>query len=123
MMNAKMVALARTPAEMKADNPSVEIGGSSRDKYGYGTSITLDAEALKKLGLKDLPEVGAEYHIMATGKVTSVSQNASETNQSSRLEIQLTHLCLNSEADDADEKKPSEEKREMYGAHAGIRYK
>ena len=98
------------------------IGGSP-DKYDYGLRITLNADSLKKLGVKDLPTVGDEYHLMAACRVISTSKNASETNESARVELQITHLGLNSEADDADEKKPSEEKREMYGAGAGMRFK
>lgn len=123
-MDMKLTDLARTPAEMKAKNSPMEIGSSSRDKYGYGTAITLVAEMLKKLGIKDMPAVGDEYHIMATGKVISVSQNASETNESSRLEIQLTHMGLSAESDASESKeKPSDEKREMYGVGGAMRFK
>lgn len=124
-MHNKLIDLARTPAELKAKNSPMEIGSSSREKYGYGTSITLDAEMLKKLGIKDMPTVGDEYHIMATGKVTSVSQNASETNESSRLEIQLTHMGLSQETDAKEAKEtPAMEKKEMYGAGTGgVRFK
>jgi hypothetical protein len=119
----KLTDLARTPAEMKAKNSPEMVGSSSREKYGYGTCITLDAEALKKLGIDELPEVGDEYHIMAVGKVTSVSKNASENNESTRLEIQLTHLDLEHEEEEEAEETPSEEKKEVYGSSNGIRFK
>lgn len=97
-------------------NKSIGLVNPSRDQYGYGTSVTLDSDALKKLGIKELPEVGDEYHIIAIGKVTSTAKNASETNDSTRVEIQLTHMDLTHE-DAAEEAKetPAEEKREVYG--------
>ena len=117
-----MTDMARSPAEMKERNSPGVVGGS-REKYGYGTSVTLDAEALKKLGIKELPEVGDEYHIVAIGKVTSTAKNANETNDSTRMEIQFTHLKLTHE-DEAEEAKetPAEEKKEVFGL-PGIRAK
>lgn len=113
MKKTGLTDLARSPKEDKA-NQAIGLVGT-RDKYGYGTSITLDAEALKKLGVAELPEVGDEYAIVAVGKVTSVSQNASEQNNSTRLEVQLTHLKLTHE-DEAEEKAetPKQEKAEAF---------
>ena len=113
--------LARSPKEMKPSSIETE---SSRDKYGYGTCITLDSEALKKLGITELSEVGDEYHIVAVGKVTSVAQNASESNNSTRMEIQLTHLDLTHEDDGEESAETStQEKKEVYGGNGGVRFK
>lgn len=119
-----MTDLARSPIEIKKSNMPMAIGESSRDKYSYGTSVTLNSEMLQKLGIKELPEVGDEYHIMAVGKVTSVSKNASETNESTRMEIQLTHMKLEHEnaAEEAKET-PAQEKAEVFGGKGGIRFK
>jgi hypothetical protein len=102
MKKTGLIDMARSPTDSKVTQ-GLAVNGSTRDKYGYGTSISLDSEALKKLSIKELPEVGDEYAIMAVGKVTSVSQNASENNTSSRLEIQLTNMALTHE-DEAEEK-------------------
>ncbi len=111
-----MTDMARSMNEAK---PTIAIGMAPRSEYGYGTSITLDAEALKKLGIKKLPEVDDEYHIVAIGKVQSVSKDANQT----RLQIQLTHMDLTHE-DAAEEAKetPAEEKREVFGKQ-GVRFK
>jgi hypothetical protein len=112
-----MADMKRSPMTEK---PSLGLVNPSRDTYGYGTAVTLDADALKKLGIKELPEVGDEYHIVAVGKVTSTAKNASENNESTRVEIQLTHMDLTHE-DAAEEAKetPAEEKREMYKLGGG----
>jgi hypothetical protein len=107
----KMVDLARAPAEVKKAN-TVNYKPSP---YGYGTSISLDHDQLKKLGITELPEVGDEYSITASGKVTSASKNSSEESGSrTSLSIQITHLKLTHE-DEAEEKKetPAEEKAEQ----------
>jgi hypothetical protein len=113
MKKTGLTDLARSPKNEPKGMATMASG--TRDKYGYGTSISLDAEALKKLGVTELPEVGDEYAIVAVGKVTSVSQNASEQNSSTRLEVQLTHLKLTHE-DEAEEKAetPAQEKGEAF---------
>jgi hypothetical protein len=107
----KLVDLKKSPAAAKKEN-AVQYKPSP---YGYGTSISLDHEQLKKLGITELPEVGDEYQITATGKVTSASMNASESSGSrTSLSIQITHLKLTHE-DEAKEKKetPAQEKAEQ----------
>ena len=115
-----MIDMKRSPMATKS---SLGMVNPSRDTYGYGTAVTLDADALKKLGIKELPEVGDEYHIVAIGKVTSTAKSASENNESTRVEIQLTHMDLTHE-DAAEEAKetPAEEKREVFGKQ-GVRFK
>lgn len=75
-------------------------GGSQGPDYPWGLQVTLDAEALDKLGTKDLPEVGQECVITATAKVTRVSQSASERGKGHRsVEYQITKLAINHDED------------------------
>ncbi len=107
----KLVDLKQSPVEAKKNNPSVY----KPSPYGYGTSITLDHEQLKKLGITELPEVGDEYQLTATGKVSSASMNSSESSGSrTSLSIQITHLKLTHE-DAAEEtnESPAKEKSEQ----------
>lgn len=77
----------------KAESP--EITGYSGQHFPWGLSITLNAAALKKLGIdEELPDAGDECQIMARGKVTTVSQSAGEKYEDRRVEIQITHLDL-----------------------------
>ena len=75
------------------------VAGSGPD-YPWGLSITLDAAALKKLGVEDLPDAGDECQITATGKVTRVTQSASDKRTDRSVEIQITKLALAVEDDD-----------------------
>ena len=63
-------------------------------QYPWGLEITLEDDALKKLGMDHLPEVGVECKITGLGKVTSVSESASEKNETRSVRIQITKLAL-----------------------------
>lgn len=69
-----MINLKLTPKEAKETmlcgpcDPSGPV-------YPYGLTIQLGDETLEKLGVKDLPAVGAEILLSAKAKVTSVSVN------------------------------------------------
>lgn len=79
----------------KADKKRPGYGApdiSSGPDYPWGLSINLDTAALKKLGIKDLPEAGEECMIHAVGKVTRVSQSASDKNEDRSMEIQIMKL-------------------------------
>lgn len=114
----KLIDMKRTAAELKSKNEPSYIG--SREPYPYGLSLSLDADMLKKLGITDLPDAGAEYHIKAIGKVTSVSQNASEKDKSSNVSLQITSLAVSSEGCDDNE---SKESAGVYKPSTGMRYK
>jgi hypothetical protein len=111
MNKTNMIDMARSPSKRDSNYAAVE---PTRDKYGYGTCLTLDAEAMKKLGIKELPEIGDEYHVMAVGKVIRASADANELNNSASFEIQLTHMNLTHEA---DVETPAKEKIGMKGVH------
>jgi hypothetical protein len=69
-----MINLKLTPKEAKETmlcGPCDPQGPA----YPYGLTIQLDDETLEKLGVKDLPAVGAEILLSAKAKVTSVSVN------------------------------------------------
>jgi len=69
-----------------------------KPEYPYGLRICLTGPELDKLGLS-LEEafLGGIIHGHFLGKITSLSQNISEDSDSSRVEIQITALCIESE--------------------------
>lgn len=109
----KLVDMKMSQADMKADAVPSPV---DRDPYPYGLCLNLDTDELDKLGIKDLPEVGDEYHIMAVGKVTRVSSSASEgqDSESRGISVQITMLCMDTEPLMGEEKKdaPKAETRE-----------
>jgi hypothetical protein len=101
-MFAKMISMARTPAEAKkevekymGDAPSPV---ASVPTYPYGLCISLDEEILAKLGMSgDMPEVGEVMQFTAMAKVTSASMSEREKSDGSkeqccRIELQITDM-------------------------------
>jgi hypothetical protein len=83
-------------------------------EYPWGLTVTLDAAALKKLGVDELPDAGEECEIHAHGKVTCVSQSADNENNRS-VEIQITHLMLvEKDTDDELWGKAKKDRKEQY---------
>lgn len=105
----KLASMERTAKEKKAmaemyDGPAKVTGPD----FPYGLCLSLGKDELKKVGITELPEVGDEYTIVAIGKVTRVSQNASEQADTMSCDFQITDLALEEgsepgEDDDGDE--------------------
>lgn len=67
---------------------------SPEQEYPFGLRLWMNDDTLKKLGIKDLPEVGKEFGVEARAKVAEVSEVASESNEEKRMELQITDLNL-----------------------------
>lgn len=102
-MFAKMISMARTPAEAKKevekyDMPATASPVASVPTYPYGLCISLDEETLEKLGMDgELPAVGEVMQFTAMAKVTSASQSEHERSggskeQCCRIELQITDM-------------------------------
>lgn len=99
-----MVDMKYTKAEAKEEyGESMSPEGSNLPDYPYGLTITLDDCCLGKLGIKDLPEIGDEYHVMAVAKVTRLSSSADEKEEEQRMTLQITDLQLMPEAEAKEE--------------------
>lgn len=90
----KLVDMKRTKADKKKSEKEMKnvssIGG---EEHPYGLRIHLGEEELSKLGMDNLPSVGDKLHIMAHGRVHSVSSDHhSSGRKSRRVEIQLHKL-------------------------------
>lgn len=117
--------LRYTKAEAKeeASEQAAMIGGG--DKEGgcpWGLCLRLEKRELDMLGIKTLPEVGAEWHITAVAYVTQVSQQSGvdrDDSQCVALGIAMMSVDLQeSAAEEAAEKKagkdtPRDEAAEM----------
>jgi hypothetical protein len=75
------------------DGPS--IGKYKPDPYSYNHRITLDGDALSKLGV-DTPKVGDVFDVGAHGHVVSVEESDRANGQKSRrVELQLKKMAAN----------------------------
>lgn len=61
--------------EAAAEEMAEPTKPGDQPRYPWGLSITLDQDALKKLGLKELPDVDSEFQIEARATVTNVSSS------------------------------------------------
>ena len=74
--------------------PSVS-GPDEEQEYSYGCTIRLEKPELEKLGILSMPDVGTEYEICGSGKVTNVYESHSEGNKEDKaISIQITHLMV-----------------------------
>lgn len=106
---SEMVDLAKTPEELKKDSAGYASAVGQEPEmpiYPWGTSLCLSNDVIEKLEAHsedDFAEVGDLVHIHALGEVTSVSQNATTDGTKHRIEIQLTHMAIESEDLENDE--------------------
>lgn len=101
----KLVDMAYSKAEMKAEAKEMVGTNGQMNPYPWGLCIRLESEELKKLGIKDLPEVGSEIHFVAVAKVTSVNQSAREgQDDESSVGMQITMMQIALEESAASER-------------------
>ena len=110
---ADLVDMAYTKAEMKEER--TQPGEPS--PYPWGLCISLEKSQLDKLGIKDMPQVGAEWHFVAVAKVTSVNQSAREgQDEESRVGLQITMMQVtlqeSAEEEKGEKETPTSEAKE-----------
>jgi len=117
--------LAMSDDEAKEMSPmAVGEDESSEPKYPYGLCLCLDEATLKKLGIKNMPEVGQVMMISAKVQVKSVGEYESMHGGARRnMDLQITDLEIlpsKKEVDvnklyDSEDEGPASEPGKMYG--------
>ena len=113
-----IVSMSRTPTEKKKAEDACKAMPCDGPDYPWGLCLNLGKEELGKLGIKELPEIGDEFHIYAVCKVTRVSASASETSDDQRsVELQVTDMGAMHE-DDTEEQGDAFSKaaQKLYGS-------
>ncbi len=106
----KMVDMASTPAEIKAEQKEI-TSAPDIPRYPWGLQIRLEKSDLDKLGMDQLPAVGDEFHIAAVGRVTSVSQAyRDDSDESKCVSIQIVMLQLDNEGQEPADSAAEESK-------------
>lgn len=99
-MAAKLVSMKRSAKDKRKDMGEPCGVEAMAPDYPWGLCVNMDGDELDKLGLKTMPNVGAEFTMTAVVKVTSVNQSASESkkkgeyDESRRITLQITDLAL-----------------------------
>lgn len=87
-----LVSMKLTKAEAKAE-ASIEY---KPPEYPYGLKIDLDNDALEKLGIAQLPEIGTPMTVTARCEVCSVSayESQGQDKKQRNLQLQITDMAL-----------------------------
>ena len=95
MADIKMVSMKRTPEDKREDMGDTAPIEAIAPDYPWGLCLNLDADELKKLGIKTLPAIGAVMTLQANVKVTQVNQSAVEgRDEEKRVNLQITDMGL-----------------------------
>ncbi len=110
-----MVDMAVTPEEVESKlAPSGAPGKDAVDKqpvYPSGLSICLCDDELEKLKLDpDQLKRGDILHLSAFAKITSISSTDTEAGACNRVELQITHLAGENDAETAAASRPQASK-------------
>lgn len=91
----KLVDMKRSKKEREESGKNICTAPYGGDAYGYGLCISLDKEALDKLGLKPSSfDVGDTVTITARGSIKGLRQDKSSSHSSSNVEIQIEKLAV-----------------------------
>lgn len=72
-----------------------------RPLYPCGLNFTMNDDAIEKIGLTELPEVGTAFTMTATVTVTGVSANQYADGDKNRsVSLQITAMALDAPVDD-----------------------
>lgn len=86
-----------------------------QERYPYGLRLDLNNETLEKLGITKLPAVGTVLMLEAKAKVVGSRQSATESSDNRSIELQITHIDLETGESD-EEVKEGELTRGQAGA-------
>lgn len=81
------------------------VPGPMTHDYPWGLCLNLDSQAMDKLGIKTLPDVGEKMVLTAIVEVVSVGANASKESESRNMSLQITDMDL----EPAKKRKPADE--------------
>lgn len=76
--------------------------------YPYGLSVSLEDDAIDKLGMTDLPDVGDTMTLTARVCVTSVSASENGSGARRSVSLQIEALDLSDAVDTDDAKDPAD---------------
>lgn len=100
-----MISMKYSAKEAKDESAEMMPSSASGPEYPWGLQIRLEKEELDKLGIKTLPGVNDEFHLMAICTVQSVSQNTtSRGKEDATVCLQITSMTVQSGEDAAMEK-------------------
>ncbi len=110
-----MISMKLTPAEAKQE-AGIAPMDAEQPAYPYGLTICLDDEALAKLGITSLPDVGTPFTLTARVEVCSTSQYQNQDGADRNLSLQITDMEL---GPPPSTQTPEERAAKFYGTGTG----
>jgi hypothetical protein len=110
-----MISMKLTPAEAKQE-AGIAPMDAEQPAYPYGLTICLDDEALAKLGITSMPDVGTPFTLTARVEVCSTSQYQNQDGADRNLSLQITDMEL---GPPPSTQTPEERAAKFYGASTG----
>lgn len=90
----KVISLQLSPAEAKKDAGLPLEASENLPKYPYGTSLSLDDDELKKLGITGEQKAGTKFIIAGMVEVVGYSKDVTQAGERECLRLQITELGL-----------------------------
>lgn len=89
--------------ELSAKEAKAEVSPEAdAPKYPWGLCLTLDNDALKKLNIATLPEIGSKLRLVAEVEVTGVrAYSSQQTESDTSMDLQITDMSLSGETNAA----------------------
>lgn len=103
-MSIKLVDMRKTAADKAEEYSTMPMTLGAVNEYPYGLSLCLEDETLEKLNVDHADwSVGDIFDLRAMARVTSVSENETESGEKKRVELQIIMLGAESESAEGDE--------------------
>lgn len=77
---------------------------SDLPEYPWGLCLRLEKDQLAKLGVKNLPAIGEAVQIEAKAVIKSMSASAGQSGEYASVELQITDLAIEIDADEKSAK-------------------
>ena len=92
----ELADMAYTKAETKEQKTEAKLGyPGERSRYPWGLQIRLEDEELKKLGVGELPAVGADIQMAIQVEVTGVNESRMADGKEERcVTLQITRMGI-----------------------------
>lgn len=104
MSDLKSMKLTASEAKEKYSEPSTSL--TNKPSYPYGLRIDLDSDALEKLGIGMLPDVGTVLYLDAKVEVCNINVYDSQDGGARKsMGLQITDMSLSKAVESEDPEK------------------